>query len=138
MANRNEAQVIGGHTAIIQIDGQNVGFMQGVTWNRDFGVQPVRVLGTIEHQEHQQTDYAITGEINKHYLRRNLGEDSKLDSRTAAQLVRTGTFDLVVLDDVTKKPIQVLEGCTLRGDSSGVQVGQLTTKRFTFQALRTR
>lgn len=138
MANVLEAKVLGGHTAKILIDGKEVGYMQGVTWQRNLGLQPVRVIGTVEHQEHQQTDYALTGEIQRHYVRDMLIENSKLGARTAAETIRTGTFDLMILDDVTKKPIQTLEGCTLGGDSSGVQVGQLVSKRFTFQALRTR
>ncbi len=137
MATRNEAQVLGGHTAKIIADGQELGFMQGVTWNSDFGVQPVRVLGTIEHQEHQQTDYSVRVEIQQYYIRRNL-PPGKLNPRTAAELVRTGTFDLVILDDVTKLPIKVLEAVTLANMSSGVQVGQLVTQRLTGQALRTR
>lgn len=138
MATVNEAQVLAGHTAKIMIDGVEAGWMQGVTWNLDFGVQDVRVIGSIETQEHQQTQYNVTGEIQRHYVRDMLIETSKLGARTAVELINTGTFDLIIMDAITQQPIQVLEACTLASGSSGVQAGQLVSRRLGFRALRTR
>lgn len=138
MATRNEAKVLGGHTARILIDGQDVGWMQGVTWNIDGGLQAVNVIGATEDQEHQQTRYIVSGEITRHYVRDMIVETSKLGARNSVDLIRTGTFDLLVLDDVTRKPIVTLVSCTLGSKGSGVQANTLVTQRFSFRALNTR
>lgn len=134
----NDANVLGGHVAKILLDGEEVGWMQGVSWNIDTGNQPVYVLGSVEAQEHQQTRYAVSGEIQRYYVRDMLIQSSKLGARTAGEMLQTGTFDLQVVDDVTGVPVITLEGCTLASKGSGIQVGQLVTQRFSFAALRTR
>jgi len=138
MADINDAKVLGGHVARIMIDGVDAGWFQGVSWSIDMGVQPVFVVGSVEVQEHQQTRYAVSGDLQRYYVRDMMIQNSKLGARTAADVIRTGTFDLVILDTITSKPIQVLEGCTLASAGSGIQAGQLVTQRFSFQALRTR
>ena len=138
MATISEAQVLGGHTARIVVDGTDVGWMQGVSYNMDAGVQGVYVIGSVEPQEHQQTRFTISGEINRYYVRDTLIEDSKLGARTASEIIRTGTFDIVILDDITKSPIVILESCTLATKAASIQAGQLVTQRHTFQALRTK
>ena len=138
MANLADQQVLGGHTARIVIGGVDVGFVQGLTWNIDAGVQEVFCLGDISAQEHQQTRYAVSGELNRYYIREMLADSSGLGVRTAADMVKDGTFDLQVIDTTTGKTIQVLEGCTLASKASGVQAGQLVSQRYSFRALRTR
>ncbi len=138
MANIYDAKVLGGHVARIMIDGVDAGWFQGVSWSVDMGVQDVLVVGSVEVQEHQQTRYMVSGDIQRYYVRDMLIQDSKLGARTAAEVIRTGTFDMVVLDDITKQPVMVLEACTLASHGSGIQAGQLVTQRFSFRALRTR
>lgn len=138
MANLNDQKVIGGHTARIVLDGEDVGFCQGVTWSVDGGVQEVFVLGSTEAQEHQQTHYSVSGEINRYYIRDMIADSSALGARTAADMIRTGTFDLQVIDSTSGKTIVVLEACTLGSKSSGVQAGSLVSHRYSFRALRTR
>lgn len=138
MATINDAKVLGGHVAQIMIDGVDAGWFQGVSWSTDMGVQDVLVVGSVEVQEHQQTRYMVSGEVQRYYVRDMLIQNSKLGARTAAEVIRTGTFDLVILDTITKLPVQVLESCTLASSGSGIQAGQLVTQRFSFRALRTR
>lgn len=138
MANISDQKVIGGHTARIILDGQDVGFCQGVNWSIDAGVQEVFVLGSVEAQEHQQTHYSISGSLNKYYVRDMIVDTSALGARTAADLISTGTFELQVLDSTSGQTIITLEGCTLGSKSSGVQAGSLTSHSYSFRALKTR
>ena len=138
MANLATQQVLGGHTARILLDGVDVGFCQGVTWNVDDGIQEVFVLGSVEAQEHQQTHYSVSGEINRYYIRDMIVDSSALGARTAADLIRTGTFDLQVVDTTSGQTIIVLEGCTLATQGSGLQAGALVSQRYSFRALKTR
>jgi hypothetical protein len=138
MANLATQNVLGGHTAEIVIDGQTVGWVQGLTWSRNLGPQAVKVVGEVEAQEHQQTSFDVQGELTRYYVRDMLVNSGKLDGRTAADCLSNGTVDFVVKDKTTKKPIITLEGCTLATDSCGVQANQLVSKRLTFLALRTR
>lgn len=138
MANLATQQVLGGHTARILLNGADVGFCQGVTWNIDDGIQEVFVLGSTEAQEHQQTHYAISGEINRYYIRSMIADSSALGARSAADLIRTGTFDLQIVDTTSGQTIITLEGCTLGSQSSGLQAGSLVSQRYSFRALKTR
>jgi hypothetical protein len=138
MANLATQQVLGGHTARILLNGVDVGFCQGVTWNVDDGVQEVFVLGSVEAQEHQQTHYSVSGEINRYYIRSNIADSSALGARTAADLIRTGTFDLQVVDSTSGQTVVTLESCTLGSQGSGMQAGSLVSQRYSFRALKTR
>jgi len=138
MANLAKQQVLGGHTARILLDGADVGFVQGLTWSEDDGLQEVFVVGSVEAQEHQQTHVVISGELSRYYIRNMIVDSSALGARTAADLIRTGTFDLQVVDTTSGQTIQTLESCTLGSKSSGVQAGSLVSQRFSFRALKTR
>jgi hypothetical protein len=138
VANLATQQVIGGHTARILLDGADVGFVQGLTWNEDDGIQEVYVLGSVECQEHQQTHYAVSGELTRYYIRSNISDSTALGARTASDLIRTGTFDLQVVDTTSGNTIVTLESCTLAGQSSGLQTGALVSQRYSFRALKTR
>jgi len=138
MANLATQQVIGGHTARILLNGADVGFVQGLTWNIDGGIQEVFVLGSVEAQEHQQTHYSVSGELSRYYIRNMIVDSSALGARTAADMIRTGTFDLQVIDTTSGQTIETLESCTLATQSSGVQAGALVSQRYSFRALKTR
>jgi len=138
MANTADQQVIGGHTARVILDGVDVGFVQGLTWNVDAGLQAVFCLGSVEDQEHQQTHYSVSGELNRYFIRENLDDSSALGARNAADLISSGTFDLTVIDKTSGATIVTLEGCTLGGKGSGLQAGALVSQRYSFRALRTR
>lgn len=139
MATRDSAKVFGAHTARIMINGKEFGFMLNVSWSIDNGVQDVFAIGSTEVQEHQQTRRGISGEVQQYYLRDavlNPDPSNPLSAKTSAEVLQYGTFDLMVIDDVTKKPICTLVGCTLATEGAGVQAGQLVTQRFGFRALR--
>jgi len=138
MADIKDQNVIGGHTARIMLDGNDVGFVQGLTWNVDAGIQEVFVIGSVEAQEHQQVHYAVSGEINRYYIRDNISDSSALGARSASALIQTGTFDLTVIDTTSGQTIVTLEGCTLASKGSGIQAGSLVSQRYSFRALRTR
>ena len=138
MADLIDQQVIGGHTARIILDGSDVGFVQGLTWNVDAGVQEVFCVGSVEAQEHQQTHYSVSGELNRYFIRNNIADSSALGARTAADMITTGTFDLNVIDKTSGSTIVTLEGCTLGSKGSGIQAGALVSQRYSFRALRTR
>ena len=138
MANLVNQQVLGGHTARILLGGQDVGFVQGLTWNVDAGIQEVFVLGSVEAQEHQQVHYAVSGELTRYYVRNVIVDNTALGARTAADMIATGTFDLQAIDTVSGQTIITLEGCTLASKSSGLQAGSLVSQRFSFRALKTR
>jgi len=129
MADIKDQNVIGGHTARIMLDGNDVGFVQGLTWNVDAGIQEVFVIGSVEAQEHQQVHY---------YIRDNISDSSALGARSASALIQTGTFDLTVIDTTSGQTIVTLEGCTLASKGSGIQAGSLVSQRYSFRALRTR
>jgi hypothetical protein len=141
MATPQNAKVLAAHMARILINGQDYGFIQNITYNIDYGVQPVFAIGSVETLEHQQTRFTVSGEATQFFLRDKIVSPKSgdpLNARTVLQALQNGTFDLDILDDVSKQPIRRIEECTLGSENSGVSAGQLITQRFAFQALRTR
>lgn len=141
MATPQNSQVLSAHMAKILVNGEEVGFLQNLTYSTNFGIQEVFGIGSVETLEHQQTRYQVSGEASQYFLRKKIVSPKAGDpfgARTVAEVLQTGTFDVDVLDDVSKQPIRRLEQCTLASENSGVTAGQLVVRRFSFQALRTR
>jgi hypothetical protein len=141
MATPENSKVLSAHKAKILINGKEVGFLQSLSYSINFGVQGAKAIGTVETLEHQQTAYDVSGEASQYFLRKKIVSPESgdpLGAKTVLEVLESGTFDVDILDDVSKKPIRRLEECTLASESGGVTVGQLVTRRFAFQALRTR
>ncbi|HWQ09993.1 MAG TPA: hypothetical protein VN436_12825 [Holophaga sp.] len=138
MANLTDQKILAAHTAKIYLDGTEVGYLQNVQVNIGTGLVPAFCIGSVEDQEHQQTHYTVNGSFARYYVRDTLIEDSKLGARTAASMIRTGTFDIDILDDVTGQVVISLEKCTLGSKGMGIQPGALISHQFSFSALRTR
>lgn len=141
MATPQNAKVLAAHMARILINGQDVGFLQNLTYSIDYGIQAVFAIGSVETLEHQQTRYTVSGEATQFFLRDKIVKPQAgdpLTARTVLEALQQGTFDLDILDDVTKKSIRRIEEATLGSENSGVNAGQLITQRFAFQALRAR
>jgi hypothetical protein len=127
--------------AKILINGKEVGWLQNITYSINFGVQGAFAIGSVETLEHQQTRYEVSGEASQYFLRDKIVNHQSGDpmgARTVLEVLQSGTFDLDILDDVSKKPIRRIEECTMASENSGVSAGQLVVRRFGFQALRTR
>lgn len=141
MATPQDSKVLSAHMAKILINGQEVGFLQNVSYSINLGVQEVFAIGSVETQEHQQTRYQVSGEAGQYFLREKIIQPKPGDpfaARTVTEVLQNGTFDLDILDDVSKKSIRRIEECTMASENSGVTAGQLVVRRFGFQALRTR
>ena len=141
MATPQNSQVLSAHMAKILVNNEEVGFLQNVTYSINFGVQGAKAIGTVETLEHQQTAYDVSGEASQYFLRKKIVSPKSGDpfgARTVAEVLQNGTFDLDILDDVSKKTIRRIEACTMASENSGVSAGQLVVRRFSFQALRTR
>lgn len=141
MATPENSKVLSAHKARILINGKDVGFLQNVTYNIDYGVQAVFAVGSVETLEHQQTRYTVSGEATQYFLRKKIVQPKAgdpLGARTVLEALENGTFDLDILDDVSGQPIRRLEECTLGSENSGINAGQLVMQRFAFQALRAR
>lgn len=147
MATPQNSQVLSAHMARIMFkSGPNgaameVGYIQNLTYSINFGLQEVFAIGSVKTLEHQQTRYQVSGEASQYFLRKKIIDAQPGDpfgARTVEEVLQNGTFDVVILDDVSKKPIRTLENCTLGSENSGVTAGQLMVRRFSFQALTTR
>ncbi|MBI3131494.1 MAG: hypothetical protein HYZ13_09225 [Acidobacteria bacterium] len=141
MASTQEAQVFSARDARVVVDGKVVGFCQSITWTVDPTLAEVVCLGSEEVQEHQATVFRIQGTLGQFYIRDillNPQELGPLGIRTAAEHIRTNTFDLDVLDEVTGEVARHLEGITLGAENASITAGQLVTRQLQFRALRVR
>lgn len=141
MATPQDSNVLSAHSAKILVNGQEVGYLNNLTYSINFGLQEVFAIGSVETLEHQQTRYQISGEASQYFLRDKIVAPKSgypFGARTVLEVLQNGTFDIDILDDVSKQPIRRLEGCTMGSENSGVTAGQLVMRRFSFQALRTR
>lgn len=141
MATPQNSKVLSAHMANILVNGQKVGWLQNLTYSINFGVQEAFCIGSVETQEHQQTRYQVSGEASQYFIREKIVSPKAGDpfaARTVTEVLENGTFDIDILDDVSKKPIRRLEECTMASENSGVTAGQLVVRRFSFQGLRTR
>lgn len=138
MANLTDQQVLSAHTARIFLDSEEVGFVQNISVNIDTGIQGVFAIGSVEDQEHQQTHYSVRGSFSRFYVRDTMIQNSKLGARSAAEMIRTGTFDLEILDDNTGEAVTRVEACTLSSKAINISAGSLISHQFSFVALRTR
>lgn len=139
MAALDQAQVLNAAMAKIMKDGKELGFMVDVSYSVDYGLQDVAVIGQTTVVEHQQTRYIVSGEVRKYFIRDEIiNPQNQLAPKTALEAIRQGAFDLQLVDKATGKVIEVLESCSLAGQSSGLQAGQLVMQRLTFRAINTR
>lgn len=139
MADLYSAQVLNAAMAKILKDGKELGFMVDVSYSIDYGLQDVPVIGQTTVVEHQQTRYIVSGEVRKYFIKDELiNPQDQIAPKTALEAIRQGAIDLALVDKSTGKVIEVLEKCSLAGQSSGLQAGQLVTQRLTFRAINTR
>jgi|GEM_PF-2902694 hypothetical protein len=141
MAALDQALVIGGHTAKILIDGQDIGFFFDLTFSTEYGLQDVPVLGQTTVVEHQQTRFIVSWEARKYFIRQeviNPSQSTGLLPINAADALRRATFDLSILDNVSGQVIRTLESCTLANGSAGFSAGQLVSQRISGRAIDTR
>jgi hypothetical protein len=141
VASIQEARVFSARDARIVIDGKVVGFSQSINWTSDPTLAEVVCLGSEEVQEHQATVFRISGTLGQFYVRDIiLHPDAMgpLGKRTAAEVIRTNTFDLDILDEVTGEVARRIEGITLGAESASITAGQLVTRQLQFRALRMR
>ena len=136
MASINEAQVYSASVARIILGGDVVGHAQGITWNVDDGVTPVGAVGSYTMLEHQPTQQRVNGSIQRWRTRSTNVKAFK--GRSPDDVLRAGVVDLEIYDEVTKKPIKIIEGITFGGSSGGVSTGQLLTENVPFVAIRVR
>lgn len=141
MASIQESRVFSARDARIVIEGKVVGFSQSISWTIDPTLAEVVCLGSEEVQEHQATVFRISGTLGQFYVRDilvNPKELGPLGARTAAEVIRTNTFDLDILDEVTGEVARRLEAVTLGAESASITAGQLVTRQLQFRALRVR
>jgi hypothetical protein len=139
MASQGEAQVFGGHTARIMINGKEVGFFFDLSYSVDYGIQDVPVIGQTTVVEHQQTRFIVSGECRQYLVRDEIVNPSEgILPTTASEAIRKGVFDLDVMDKVTGKVTIRLEKVTLASGSAAISAGQLVSKRIAFRAVNTR
>lgn len=136
MASNLDAKVYSGKNARITIAGKVLGYAQGVSWNEDYGLQDVPAVGSFEVLEHQTTVYRVSGTIQKWRLREETV--SALRKVSPDDVLRAGTIDLEIYDEVSGNPIKILEAVTLGGRGGGVNAGQLLAENIQFRAIRAR
>lgn len=132
MAGYDDAKVMSGHRAAIKVDGQTIGWAQGITWQSDHGVQDAVVLGSYTVAEHQGTVYRVNGSIQRFRIRADAA--SVLSKRSAAAVSSMALFDLEVQDD-TGEYLAYLKDVTIAGKNGGIQAGQLCTEATSFKAI---
>ncbi len=136
MAGMNEAAVLAGHLAKIIVDGDVIGYAQGVQYNADYTVQDAVVVGSFEVMEQQPTVFRVQGSIQRFRIRDEA--DGVLKKRTPGKILRQGLFDLEVTDQVSGETIAYIEAVTLSGRNNAVQAGQLVSETTNFKAIRVR
>jgi hypothetical protein len=134
MAERNG--IIGsGHQVSIKVDGKEIGAARGLNMNQDFGVEPAHVIGTIMPIEHTPQRWSGTVELDKFFIRRDVGVKANVDLSSEGVLI-IQPVDIEAIDKQSGETVFIAQGCTLQ--SSGVQISAnaYIGERATFTALR--
>ena len=125
-----------GHNIVLKVEGQEVGAAKSITSNQDFGVEGAYVIGTIMPVENTPQKWAGNLEIDKFYIRRDIGLLTNVDT-SADGVLNIGPVDIEVIEKVSNQTILIHQGCTLQTSAISIVANQYVGERATFIPLRT-
>lgn len=135
MSNPKESFLSSGHQITLKVGGKEVGAARGIEIHQDFGIEPAYVIGTTLPMEHVPQRWNGTLDLDKFYIRKELGSGANFDVSSEGVLT-VNAVDIEIIDKDSGETILVAQGCTLTSSSISIAANAFTGEKASLTALR--
>jgi hypothetical protein len=128
-------KVRSGNRTVVSIDGQDIGLIQTVSMNDDYGHEPAYGIGDAEPQEHVPgaANYSIS--VTKMVLLKELMRSSGIFSENATDALKGRVFEFTTYGKDETDVLRKYSGCSYVSGSTEVTANRIVTSTGQFKAL---
>ncbi len=124
-----------GNRIIVKLDGQQVGLIQSVRMNDDYGPEPASGIGDIEVQEYVPTMARYSLNVSNMVLKQQNLRTQGLTPENADAILKGMVFDIEIYDKDTNTLVRKYMGCSYASGDLEVQKHAIVMSTAMFNAL---
>ncbi len=124
-----------GNIIMAMFDGKQIGLIQNVSAQDDYGPEPASGIGDIHVQEHVPTMARHSLQVSGMLLRRQSLLEAGIAQENGDAVLRGLVFDIVIADKETGQVIRAYRGCSYASGSIDVQKHAIVMQSAQFNAL---
>lgn len=124
-----------GHQITIKAGGIEIGGARSININQDWQLEPGYIVGSIMPVEINPMRWNGSLELEKFYLRSDIGSTTNIDLSSEGALTISG-IDIEILDKELNQTILVAQGCIIQSANINVTANAYTGERGTFIPMR--
>lgn len=128
-------QVRTGNRVAILFDGKQIGLLQSVSANDDFGLEPANGIGEINTFEHVPTVARHSLQVSQMILPRKSLAAAGITAENGADVLIGRVFDIEQYDKYTGELLMKYIGCSYASGSTEVRANAICMANGTFMAL---
>lgn len=128
-------QVRTGNRIAILFDGKQIGLLQSVSTNDDYGLEPAAGIGDIHVQEHVPTVARHSLQVSQMILPKKSLAAAGITAENGDDVLNGRVFDIEQYDKYTGELVQKYVGCSYASGSTEVRANAICMANGTFMAL---